>query len=1007
MYKPFIYGALLLSLSAPSMAQIVSVPPGGNNTQPSAESADIYLSITDPSIIVAVNPNGTPVFSDAGVNSLMRQYAVTNFRQSFPTSRFEYMRQVYELTANSSNIATILVDTYPQYFPKASQKGRGYTLAYYPSDYPNHWPCRPEYLGYVGAPDAWGITHGSSSVIVGVTDTYFDLTHPDFAGKIAMAGPNVLSGPASHGTTVAGLVACKTDNGTEGYPSMGFDTRLDVSTNWANDAEMLLMSQKGRRVINGSWTYGWGPTLDIAGHFYEQGVYNEIYENGTFSCFAAGNGPSFGGATNYLYPSSLNHVFSTTGIGWEGAYGTGTFNIQDVHEITIGDTINTHQHNSRVDLMAPSVRLGTLIYDPSHPADRYCWDCGWGTSFASPIVAGTAALLLSLHSGCLTPYQLEYILKKSAKSSVLSLPENAKYAGRLGAGKLEAGNAVDMAQNQYDGDCNNPYTQTFVILGVELNTICAPGLSSNGVMPQMTPLLKNGVPTFTYTWEAIAGNTTTLDNYNTATPTIISSTAPHVAYYRLTVYDGSAVQKVATKIVKVKLSTAADYDLAMRDSYADMLDEPNTQATVDAREWNIWLSPDIWNRQVNDGVLTHENPEYFISNPNFVYTRVRNVGCRPSPSSDLRLYWTKASTGEKWRNDWDGTTQVASSGAPLPSLIPGGGEITSGGPINIAPLPPGSSTVLVHPWFPTRPEDFDGSPKTVDACLLARIEDPHGMTIPEVFGTSVKPNILNNNNIITRNLVITNLNPMNKMTGRHRIDIASAEASAQSFNLQFISDRAINPHFSGNFTAVAYATLYLGDLFDRWMQGGAQGTYTQINEAERSVVFDGSQTLMLENIQLNPGERFPVDVEFSLLPGTSQVFENEFVMHLRQFVNNPQLADDVYGNVTFMVNTSMRADGQGQKQAPGAVTGVSSKDLFSVYPNPADHMLNVLYAKGEPVSADVTVYDVTGRQVFNASNQEFGSSPYQINIASFTSGVYFITVTNSNGLNEKYQFVKK
>lgn len=78
------------------------------------------------------------------------------------------------------------------------------------------------------------------------------------------------------------------------------------------------------------------------------------------------------------------------------------------------------------------------------------------------------------------------------------------------------------------------------------------------------------------------GNNTELDDYEIAEPTIISSTNNHLAYYKLTVTDASTIQKRATRIVRLQLQSSG-YDLVMRDSDVDMLDEPNMQARAGGR----------------------------------------------------------------------------------------------------------------------------------------------------------------------------------------------------------------------------------------------------------------------------------------------------------------------------------------------------------------------------------------------------------------------------------------
>lgn len=58
----------------------------------------------------------------------------------------------------------------------------------------------------------WDITHGDPDVVIGISDTRFETTHPDLAGKIAIEFTNSPTGD-DHGTAVAGYAAGATHNG--------------------------------------------------------------------------------------------------------------------------------------------------------------------------------------------------------------------------------------------------------------------------------------------------------------------------------------------------------------------------------------------------------------------------------------------------------------------------------------------------------------------------------------------------------------------------------------------------------------------------------------------------------------------------------------------------------------------------------------------------------------------------------------------------------------------------
>jgi hypothetical protein len=357
------------------------------------------------------------VFSSTAWSALSNRFELTTPVNALSASRNPELQKVYEVNGKCDLLqfkeacASLGSKIY------SIERGPEYTPLYVPNDLNSQAGISDYALMLINAPQAWDLTQGDNDVVIAVSDQNFDVNHQDLEGKYVYYDPNN-NLTTTHGTAVAITAAGKTNNGY-GLSSIGFNTSLALYK--MNFNEVLAASYAGADVINISWS---------SGCFFsqlEQDVIEEAAANGSFIVASAGNGNTCGLPDALVYPASYNHVFSVTSVG-----------PSDNHEQWAGDPTSTHNHNDSVDLAAPG-------YDVAiSPAPGWYLNSS-GTSFAAAYVSGTVALMLAANE-CISNLQIESILKST------SFPLdglNVAYAGLMGAGRLDAFQAVSAAQNSF------------------------------------------------------------------------------------------------------------------------------------------------------------------------------------------------------------------------------------------------------------------------------------------------------------------------------------------------------------------------------------------------------------------------------------------------------------------------------------------------------------------------------------------------------------------------------
>jgi hypothetical protein len=382
---------------------------------PETESENIWVTFSDVAD-VPVSVGGRLRSANPEVQELINEFDIISVEQALPSSRQEALQKVYDVVCfcDADGLSARIRDSSSAlYRPEIAPK---YELLNDPDDYDIIF-AQDYALDLIDAHGAWEWTTGSVDVVLGISDGDFFADHEELETEIEVI--NTTGGApliySYHGTAVATTAGGATNN-TQGKSSIGYDCKLSLTS--MNYDRILEMSYSGVPVINMSWASG------CYNSPYVQGIVDEVYNNGTILVAAAGNGSATcGDPTSLVYPAAHEYVIAVSSVG-----------PQDNHERTIGDPSTTHQHNSSVDITAPG-------YDVALTVAPGWYLTGNGTSFAAPYVTGTIGLMLSV-SPCLT---YEDVAELLADSAVNIDAQNPSYVGQLGAGRLNAREAVRMA----------------------------------------------------------------------------------------------------------------------------------------------------------------------------------------------------------------------------------------------------------------------------------------------------------------------------------------------------------------------------------------------------------------------------------------------------------------------------------------------------------------------------------------------------------------------------------
>ncbi|WP_340371780.1 S8 family serine peptidase [Peribacillus sp. FSL E2-0218] len=284
-------------------------------------------------------------------------------------------------------------------------------------------PNDPAYIDqwhhkHLGTEAAWVKSMGSKEMIVAIIDDGIDRKHPDLTGKIVNAYDTVrnrknILPEGQHGTHIAGIIAGSANNNIGGAgvaPNVKLMPINVFEGDYADTADIIkaihYAIEKKAKIIN----------MSLGVNMYSEALNKAVQEaakKGILIAAAAGNEGDMGKKVQRVYPAAYSNVISVA--------ATDEKDKRPYYS----------NYDSTVDIAAPGDEILSTL-----PHGKYGWMSG--TSMATPMVAGVAALIWS-NEPKLNKTEVEYRLYDSAKD--LGTKGKDIYYGN---GRVNAKKALEM-----------------------------------------------------------------------------------------------------------------------------------------------------------------------------------------------------------------------------------------------------------------------------------------------------------------------------------------------------------------------------------------------------------------------------------------------------------------------------------------------------------------------------------------------------------------------------------
>lgn len=269
-------------------------------------------------------------------------------------------------------------------------------------------------LKAVDAETAWKSSTGEG-VIVAVVDTGVDLNHPDLKANLVPGYNAEQPGtPAQdghyHGTHVAGIIAAVQNNG-EGITGIAPRAKIMPVRAISNGGVpevvdgIIWAADNGAKVINLS--LGWDYPNASVDESIQRAIKYALDKN-VVICAAMSNASGFNPRST---PDNLAGK-----PGFEGVIGVGNVDVNDRRQGAYGNWKSVSSPGTQIMSTMPNGKYGNLT----------------GTSMATPMVAGIAALMISQNSG-LKNTEVRQRMMSTAKDL-----GNPGFDDQFGAGRINA-----------------------------------------------------------------------------------------------------------------------------------------------------------------------------------------------------------------------------------------------------------------------------------------------------------------------------------------------------------------------------------------------------------------------------------------------------------------------------------------------------------------------------------------------------------------------------------------